>query len=582
MNKRLDNLRQLMSKNDIDVYYFNTTDYHMSEYVAEYFKTIKYFSGFTGSLATLLVDKDNAYIFVDGRYHIQADKQVIPNDVTVIKLGTEGALSPEEFIYQNYNDKILGLDGRRTSIGFVEKLLKKNIKIKSLDIYSEIIEERSPLSKSPLWDLKIEYTGKSRSQKLQEMKYILSGRSHVINNLESIAYLLNLRGDDVVYTPVFMSYLLFHNDFVYLFIDKERLSPSQIEELYEDEVAIKDYDDYYNFLKGIKDSTIILDEEKVNFETLNCLSGNKIVNTKSPVDLLKSIKNEVEIKNNKLAHEYDGVCMVRFIKWLKEIDKTAISEKDAADYLDNLRKSYKAFDLSFNSIVAHNENAAQMHYSPSHENPVMLHNSGILLVDSGGQYKQGTTDITRTISLGENSSELKKHFTIVLKSMFNLSSAVFMKGSTGRSIDILARQYIWAEGIDYRCGTGHGVGQVLSVHEMPPNIRYMKTISGSEEEPLRIGNIVSDEPGIYLEDKYGIRSENMLLVVQDKKNEWGDFYKFETLTLCPFDLDLIDVNYLDERTIKILNEYHKRVYETLSPYLNQEEKEFLRKETRPL
>lgn len=572
-----------MALNGVDVYYFNTSDYHMSEYVAEYFKTIRYFSGFSGSLATLLVDAEKAYIFVDGRYHIQADKQCLQNDVDVIKLGTEGTLSPIEFIKKYYDGKVIGLDGKRTSISFGMKLSSNGIRIKSIDLYSEIIENRSPLSTSKLFDLELQYSGKTRRNKLEDLKYILGKRTHIINNLESIAYLLNLRGNDVAHTPVFLSYLVIHDGDTYLFLDKERLNPNQLDSLYDDGVIIRDYDTYYDFLRTIDNKLVLIDKDKVNLETYNHLSSsNKLLYSSSPVDLLKSIKNSIEQKNARLAHIKDGVNMVKFIKWLKETDKTKISEKDAANYLDNLRLNGGAFDLSFDSIVAYNENAAQMHYSPSNEHPVKLDASGILLVDSGGQYKEGTTDITRTIALGPVSDELKKHFTIVLKSMFNLSSAVFMKGLSGNMVDILARRYIWQEGIDYRCGTGHGVGHVLSVHETPPNIRYMHSDSKSEEEPLRVGNIVSDEPGIYLENKYGIRCENLLLVMPDQKTEWGEFLKFETITLCPFDLDLIDKNYLDERTIKLLNEYHKDVYEKLSPYLNEEEKLFLRKETRAI
>ena len=577
MNNRLDRLREKMRENGIDVYYFNTSDYHCSEYVAEYFKTIRYFSGFTGSMASLLVSEYDAHIFVDGRYHIQADRECIPNDVEVVKLGSKGALSVKEYIEKYYSDKVIGLDGKRASISFVSGL---NNKIVSKDIYSEIIEDRAELSKSMLFKLNDEYTGKTRKEKLNELKYIIGNRTHVINNLESIAYLLNLRGDDILHTPVFYSYMVIDKGDVYLFVDKERLSPEIFDELYADEVIIRDYDSYYEFLGKLKNRTVILDENKVNYESKLCLKKNEIVNTSSPVDLMKAIKNDTEIKNTRLAHIYDGVCMVRFIKWLKEIDKKTISEKDAADYLDNLRKSYKAFDLSFSSIVAYNQNAAQMHYSPSRENEVMLDNSGILLVDSGGQYKEGTTDITRTIALGEVSDQLKKHFTIVLKSMLNLQSVTFMKGLSGNQLDILARKDIWEQGIDYRCGTGHGVGHVLSVHENPPNIRYMSTASKSEAEPLRIGQIVSDEPGIYLEDEYGIRCENLLLVKEAISNSWGEFLCFEPITLCPFDLDLIDVKYLDQKSVDLLNVYHKMVFDKLSPYLNEEETEFLRQQTR--
>ncbi len=580
-NKRLAALQAQMKKHNIDVYYLNTSDYHMSEYVPLYFKTIEYFSGFSGSLATLLVDKDNAYIFVDGRYHIQADKQCIPNGVTVIKLGTMGALDPIEFIKENYDGKVVGLDGKRTSIEFSKKLSNK---IKSIDIYSKLIENRTALSNSKLYELGIEYTGLTRSEKLKRVKYILNGKSHIVNNLESIAYILNLRGDDILYTPVFLAYLVFNKEDVYLFINLDRLDENILDGLYDDGVIIRPYDEYYKFLKTLRNETILLDETKVNYQSLVSIRnhGNKVVNCISIIEEMKSMKNETEVKNSIQAHIYDGVAMVRFLKWLDEIDKSTINEYDAAIKLNEFRLNYKAFDLSFNPIVAYEENAAMMHYGPTSENNTALDNKGVLLVDSGGQYKEGTTDITRTICLGPVTDEFKKHFTYVLKSMLNLSSVKFMKGLSGNQLDILARKDIWELGIDYRCGTGHGVGHVLSVHEAPPNIRYMHSASKSEEIPLQVGNIVSDEPGIYLEDKYGIRCENLLLVENDESNEYGQFLHFRTLTVVPFDLRLIDKKYLNDRQVELLNNYHLKVYETLSPYLNEEERVYLEKITRAI
>ncbi len=580
-NKRLAALQAQMKKHNIDVYYLNTSDYHMSEYVPLYFKTIEYFSGFSGSLATLLVDKDNAYIFVDGRYHIQADKQCIPNGVTVIKLGTMGALDPIEFIKENYDGKVVGLDGKRTSIEFSKKLSNK---IKSIDIYSKLIENRIALSNSKLYELGIEYTGLTRSEKLKRVKYILNGKSHIVNNLESIAYILNLRGDDILYTPVFLAYLVFNKEDVYLFINLDRLDENILDGLYDDGVIIRPYDEYYKFLKTLRNETILLDETKVNYQSLVSIRnhGNKVVNCISIIEEMKSMKNETEVKNSIQAHIYDGVAMLRFLKWLDEIDKSTINEYDVAVKLNEFRLNYKAFDLSFNPIVAYEENAAMMHYGPTRENNTALDNKGVLLVDSGGQYKEGTTDITRTICLGPVTDEFKKHFTYVLKSMLNLSSVKFMKGLSGNQLDILARKDIWELGIDYRCGTGHGVGHVLSVHEAPPNIRYMHSASKSEEIPLQVGNIVSDEPGIYLEGKYGIRCENLLLVENDESNEYGQFLHFRTLTVVPFDLRLIDKKYLNDRQVELLNNYHLKVYETLSPYLNEEERVYLEKITRAI
>lgn len=583
-NVRINALKKAMKDNDIDVFYMNTSDYHCSEYVAKYFKTIEYFTGFSGSLATLLVDENDAYIFVDGRYHGQADKQCLKNDIKVVKLGTEGALDPLKFLEKNYKGKTVGLDGKRTSIYFAKKLKAAGLKIKSQDIYSELIENREPLSKDKLFELDETYTGLSRLEKLNNLKYCLGGKTHVINNLESIAYLLNLRGNDIVYTPVFLAYLVVNKEDVYFFIDLERLESDTLEKLYADGIIIRPYDSYYEFLTTLKDEHVILDEQKVNHETYLSLANhhNYLVNMLSPVEEMKSIKNSVEIKNAINAHIYDGVAMVRFLKWLDESDKTVLNEYDVACKLNEIRLGFKAFDLSFNPIVAVNANAAMMHYGPTEEDNSMLSNSGIILVDSGGQYKEGTTDITRTIALGKVDPIIKKHFTLVLKSMFNLSEVKFMKGLAGKDLDILARKDIWAEGIDYRCGTGHGVGHVLSVHETPPNIRYMNSDSGSERIPFKVGNIVSDEPGIYLDGQYGIRCENMLLVVKDQKTEYGQFLKFKTLTLCPFDLRLIDLDYMDDKTRKALNAYHQMVYEKLRPYLDEDERRYLKKVTKKI
>ena len=583
-NDRIKALQEAIINNNLDVYYLNSSDYHMSEYVPGYFRTIAYFSGFTGSVSTLIVDKKNAYIFVDGRYHIQAEKQCLPNGVKVIKLGTKGALEPIDFLTKNYQDKLVGLDGKRTSIAFGKELIKNGLKLKSVDIYSNLIKDREALSNDKLWSLANKYTGETRKTKLDKVKYCLDGKTHIINNLESIAYLLNLRGNDIVYTPVFLSYLVFNKNDVYFFIDIERLDSNTIEELYDDGIIIRPYNDYYKFLNTIEKEIIVLDEQKVNYESYVRLANRKnaLVNMPSIVEDMKSIKNKVEIKNAIKANIYDGVAMLRFLMWLDKANKTKLNEYDVLEKLNSFRLGYKAFDLSFNPIVAVNANAAMMHYAPTKEDNTKLTNSGILLVDSGGQYKEGTTDITRTIALGRVSNELKKHFTLVLKAMFNLSSAKFLEGTSGQKIDILARQYIWDIGIDYRCGTGHGVGQTLSVHEGPPNIRYMNTSAKTETVPFKPGNIVTDEPGIYLESKYGIRCENMLLVEKDEANEYGQFLHFKTLTLCPFDLRLIDKKYLDQKTINLLNNYHKEVRETLSPYLDSKEKEYLNKLTRKI
>lgn len=573
-----------MKEAKVDAYYFNTFDYHLSEYVPEYFKTIKFFSGFTGSLATLIVDYKGAYIFVDGRYHKQAEKQCTIHGVKVIKLGTTGALDPIEFIRKNYKGKMIGLDAKRTSISFAKKIYEVGGRIKPIDIYSSIIENRTPLNNDLIFELTINYTGVTRRQKIARVLKILNGRAHIVNNLESIAYILNLRSNDIKDTPVFLSYLVFLHNQVFLFVDQRRMKKELLDQLGLEGISVRPYKAYYELLMQINRQTILLDENKVNFESYIALNNhdNEFINVRSMIEDMKAVKNEAEIENIRKAHIYDGISMVKFLYWLNKQDKGQFTEWDVADRLDWTRLNYKAFELSFETIVAYNENAAMMHYSPKKGNCARLQNKGLLLIDSGGQYWEGTTDITRTIALGPVDDEIKKHFSIVLKSMFNFSSTKFMKGMTGQQLDILARKDIWDLGIDYRCGTGHGVGHVLSVHENPPNIRYMNTESRCENIPLKIGNVFSCEPGIYLEGKYGVRCENLLLCKEAFTNEYGTFYDFETLTLCPFDLNLIDKKYLDKKTISLINNYHQHVFDTLSPYLGLEEIEFLKEATRKI
>ena len=583
IKERLKQLQAKMAKEGIDYYFINTSDYHMSEYISEHFKTLRYFSGFSGSLGQLVIGLDDAHLFVDGRYHAQAANEIKGSGIVLERLGIKGVLSADEYLIKYAKGKSIGLDGRVISTAFVKKLLKAGLKVTSIDLYSDLYLDRPPLNNDMLYELSLKYTGLSRREKLCIIKEVLKKKTMITQNLESVAYALNLRGNDIAYTPVFLANLVFYRDDVYLFINKSRLSDVILEGLYEDGVIIKDYDAFYDFIKTIKKEVVLLDEEKCSYETYRLLDrSNEIHHMMGLLEEMKMVKNPIEIKNSKLAHIYDGVAMVRFMKWLKESDKEGLNEYDVKIKVDRCRLEYKAFDLSFNTIVGYNENAAMMHYSPNEKVHAPLHNSGILLIDSGGQYFEGTTDITRTFALGEVDDKVKMYFTLVLASMFNLASVKFLKGLSGDKLDILARQYLWERGIDYRCGTGHGVGHVLAVHEMPPNIRYRLCGNPSVEVPLKAGNIFSDEPGVYFEKEFGIRCENLLLCKKEMETEYGEFLGFEHLTKVPFDLDLIDLKYLDEKTKGLLNTYHKDVYESLAPYLNDEELSFLSKATRSI
>ena len=581
VKERLTQLRRKMYENGLEVYYLNTQDYHLSEYIPEHFKTLRYFSGFTGSMATMVITFDEAYIFVDGRYHVQADKQCTPNGIKVMKLGTDGVKNSDAFMIDNFNGKKIGLDGKVVSAKLVNRLKKAGLSIVSIDIYSDIYLDRPKLTKEMIYEIDSKYTGLTRLEKLNIVKRGLDGKCHITGDLTSIAYILNLRGNDIAYTPVFMSFLVFYDNDIYFFVHRERLSDIIIEDLNRDGVIIKDYDEYYDFIKIIKNTIILIDLNKINYETYDLLdtSSNRVYDMRSVIEDMKATKNNVEVKNARLAHIYDGVAMVRFMKWLKEVDKTTLNEYDVKVKLNRFRLEYKAFDLSFEPIVAYNANAAMMHYSPTADNNTKLENEGILLVDSGGQYFEGTTDITRTFALGKVDDKIKYWFSLVLRCMFNLEDVQFLEGLCGNQLDILARKDLWALGVDYRCGTGHGVGHILAVHETPPNIRY--TIGGGSEVALKPGHIFSDEPGVYFEGEFGIRCENMITCVKGQKTEYGQFLRFEPLTLVPFDLELIDKEVLGDK-VASLNAYHQLVYDTLSPYLSDEERAFLKERTRSI
>lgn len=582
IEERLNLLRTKMLENGLDAYFINTNDYHLSEYIPEYFKVLRFFSGFGGSLAQLIVTNDSAYLFVDGRYHHQADLEAGIHGIQIMKLGCQGVLNATDFLVKYFKQGTVGLDDRCVSAAFVKELLKRKLTLKYLDIYSSLFCPRPALNHEQIYPLALEYCGYTRKAKLKAILQCLKGKTHVIADLTAIAYLLNLRSNDIAYTPVFLAYLLFYHDEVYLFVDLTRFKEELLCNLYDDGLIIKDYAQFYPFLQKVKDTVVLLAEEKNNYATYQSLAvNNKIVPFDSIAGALKAVKNPVEIKMSRLAHLYDGVAMVRFLKKLAESDKKGLTEYSVKKLVDESRLSYRAFDLSFNTIVAYNANAAMMHYSPTADNCAKLSDSGILLIDSGGQYQEGTTDITRTIALGEVSAEIKKYYTLVLKSLFNFAQVKFLAGMSGDQLDILARKDLWQEGIDYRCGTGHGVGQVSAVHEFPPRISYAdKTMIHGRRIPLKPGNIFSCEPGVYFEGKYGIRLENLLLCQKDVKNEYGQFLSFTPLTMVPFDLNLIDKHYLDPITIKLINAYHKEVYRNLAPYLTQEELVFLKQATR--
>ncbi|MED9933891.1 MAG: aminopeptidase family protein P, partial [Catenibacillus sp.] len=451
------------------------------------------------------------------------------------------------------------------------------------NLIDEIWTDRPAMPKDKLFILEEKYAGETMAQKVLRVREKMAEAGvgvHILTSLDDIAWLYNLRGSDIANTPVFMAYTMISSESVLLFIDSDKLTAETRNYLKENHVEVMPYNAIYEWLTWVdKDETVLLDLNKVNYAIVKGLLA-KIENQPNPTTLFKAVKNDTEIKNLFTAHIKDGVAVTKFMYWLKtNIGKTEITEISASDYLENCRRAQGCIDLSFPTISAYNANAAMMHYSATPESNAVLKPEGLLLVDSGGQYYEGTTDITRTMALGSVSDEWKTHYTAVLRGMLNLQNARFLYGCTGLNLDILARGPMWDMDIDYQCGTGHGVGYLLSVHEGPNGFRWRVVPERNDSAVLEAGMITTDEPGVYIAGSHGIRIENELVCRKGEANEYGQFMYFEPLTFAPIDLDAIDVNQLTAVDKKRLNAYHKLVFDTVSPYLTEEEAAWLKKYT---
>ena len=585
----LNNLREVMKKENVDYYIIPSGDSHQSEYVPEYYKGRAYVSGFTGSAGTLLVGIEESYLWTDGRYFIQAEKELNGSGIKLMKMNIPGYPSLIEWIKNNVKEgKALAFDGSTISTNeyknYKELSEKNGFNIKmDKDFLNEIWSDRPELSKEKIFIHDIKYCGRCTSEKLQEVRdemKKLEGENYVIASLDDIAWLFNIRGNDIGYNTVALAYALISDNEAVLYIDEEKVANDDKRRLEAQGVTLKPYNDIYKDIKNVTES-IIIDGAKVNGKLYYLISEDvKIIENLNITTSLKAVKNEVEIKNMEVSQVRDGVAMVKFIKWLKEnVGKINMTEISASDKLEEIRAKGEYFKgLSFNTIAGYKDHAAMMHYSATEESQYELNSEGMLLIDSGAQYLDGTTDITRTFILGSITEEEKRDFTLVLKSHIALATTIFLKGTNGCNLDAIARRPLWKYGMDYKCGTGHGVGFFLNVHEGPQGIRpFGNTIA------LEPGMILTNEPGVYKENKHGIRTENTLLVTKAFKNdEMGEFYKFDTISYCPIDLEGVDVSLLDEEEREWLNNYHRTVYEKLSPYLTEEEKKFLEKETRSI
>lgn len=591
IKERINCLQKLMKENDIQAYIIPTDDFHSSEYVGDYFKCREYMSGFTGSAGTLVVLEERAYLWTDGRYFLQADKQLEKTGIVLMKSGQPDVPIIEEFLKRELKEgDTIGFDGRTISKNFADKLLEeikgKNIKFKgNIDLVNIIWKNRPKISKEPVWQLDIKYAGIPRKEKMKKVREKMeeAGADVFIDAaLDEIAWLLNLRGNDIAYTPVFLSYMIIREGIAILCIHREVVSEKIKNELKEDGIEIAEYEEIYKLADEISDKEKVLyDSSSINYNLYNSINKNAtIINRKSPIALIKAMKNPVEVENIKRAHIKDGVAMCKFIYWLKKnVPLGNVSEISAAEKLVEFRAQMDGFlEQSFAPIFGYREHGAIIHYSATEETNVVMEDKGMCLIDTGAHYYDGTTDITRTVVLGELTKEEKEAFTIVLKGNLNLANTTFGYGTTGANIDCIARRPLWERGMDFNHGTGHGVGYILGVHEGPQNISK----NSKSKTKLEEGMIVSDEPGFYKEGKFGIRHENLLLCKKGIKNEYGQFMEFDTLTMVPFDIEGIDISLMTEEEIDYLNNYHKKVYENISPYLNKEEKKWLKNSTKML
>lgn len=590
INEKLTRLRQLMKEKGITAFLEPTSDPHQSEYVAEYYKGRSFITGFNGSAGTALITMDKALLWTDGRYFIQAEKQIQGSDYQLMKMNTPGYPNYIEWLNLNLVDgDVLGFNGKIMDQDSIEKLEKefgtKRIEfIDEFDLVGEVWVDRPLIPKGAAFTLDVKYVGKTSKEKLDEVREEMKRKNadyFLLSSLDDIAWLYNIRGRDVGNNPVIISYALISKDKAYLFVDQEKLDQDVISFLNENGVEVKEYNDVVEYLDKLDtDANLILQKDKINRWLYKSIPGSvKVINELNISTKLKGIKNPVEIHNQRVAYIKDGVALVKFFKWIDDnMDKIEISEHSAEEKLFQFRNEQEDFlGNSFNTISAYKENAAMMHYSATPDSNAVFKKEGLYLVDSGGQYYQGTTDITRTLALGRITEEERHDFTLTLKGHINLISARFLQGTSGHQLDILSRYPLWQEGIDYKCGTGHGVGYLLNVHEGPHRFAVVSNTVALEE-----GMIITIEPGVYKQGSHGIRIENVVVVDKDIETDSGQFMKFDNLSFVPIDLDCIDVEMLSEKEKAWLNDYHKQVFENLSPYLNEEEKAWLQHETRAI
>ncbi|HJH50298.1 aminopeptidase P family N-terminal domain-containing protein [Merdimonas faecis] len=593
VSERVEALRKLMAEKGIDAYVVPTADFHQSEYVGEHFKARQFITGFTGSYGTAVITRDDAGLWTDGRYFFQATNEMAGSGIRLMKMFVGDTPSVTEFLADAVPEGgTVGFDGRVLAMGegqeFEEVLSAKNIKIDySEDLIDQIWEDRPPLSEKPAFFLEEKYSGESTESKLKRVREKMkeSGADvHIIASLDDTCWFLNVRGDDIDFFPLMLSYSIVTMDSMELYVDERKLDDQIRAELAKNNVHIHPYNDIYEDIKKLDTSlTAMIDPMKMNYALYKNIPC-KIVEAANPTILMKAMKNPVELENIKEAHIKDGIAITKFMYWVKtRYDKEKITELSSVDKLTSLRAEQEGYIRdSFEPLCAFADHAAMMHYSPSEESDVQLKEGAFFLNDTGGGYYQGSTDITRTFVLGSVDQEMKKYFTAVVRAMMRLSRAKFLYGCYGYNLDILARGPIWDLDLDFQCGTGHGVGYLGNVHEPPTGFRWYIVPSKNEHHQLEEGMVITDEPGIYEDGKFGIRIENEFIVRKGVQNKYGQFMHFETITFAPIDLDGIDPEEMSKDEREWLNNYHKDVYEKIGPHLTDEEREWLKEYTRAI
>lgn len=592
---RLRAFRARMEEENMAVVIVPTADSHASEYLADHFKTRQWLSGFTGSAGTLVVGREEAALFTDGRYFIQAERQIAGTGITLMRMGTAGVPTVEQYVCSLAKaGESCGVDFSVISSHFAadmsDMLAGREIALRDTgDWFETLWTDRPAMPTDPVYLLEEKYTGMSVSAKLAAIREVMAKAGadmHVVNVLDDIAWTLNVRGSDVHCTPVVMSYLLIGREDAIWFVDTQKVSESVREALFSEGVYLREYGEITAALEAIEPGTsVMVDGRKLTANLCAALADTNIIQHENPAFRLKAIKNDVELDNLRAAHVKDGLAVTRLMYWLKQnAGKVPMDELSVTDRLLALRREQEHFiSTSFDTICAYRENAAMMHYKATEETTTRIEAKDLLLIDSGAQYLEGTTDITRTFAMGEVDREQKEHFTAVLCGMLNLQNAKFLHGVTGIGLDILARGPMWDLGIDYRCGTGHGVGYLLSVHEGPNAFRWYKSPTRNEDTVMEAGMVTTDEPGIYIEGSHGIRIENELVCKKLEMNEYGQFMGFEAITCAPIDLDAMIPEQMNRRQREWLNAYHAFVLEKLEPLMaSEDERAWLRHATRAI